>query len=106
MIGVWLERARAGVSIFVLSSIYFLVVVPFSQLVSLFRDDPLQRGFEPERESYWEPRDAEPARTLTGFFFGRGKGWMLPIVFVLLAAGVLVLVTEGSMMFAFLYPLF
>ena len=46
-----------------LSITYFLVFTPIRIVASVFRDDPLRRKFEPEKDSYWldcEPRDSDP----------------------------------------------
>ena len=48
-----------------LSITYFLVFTPIRIVASVFRDDPLRRKFEPEKDSYWldcEPRDSDPKR--------------------------------------------
>ena len=49
----------------ILSLTYFLVFTPIRMVGSIFREDPLRRKFEPEKESYWldcEPRDPDPKR--------------------------------------------
>ena len=47
----------------ILSITYFLVFIPIRIVSSVFREDPLRRKFEPEKDSYWldcEPRDTDP----------------------------------------------
>lgn len=49
----------------ILSLTYFLVFTPIRMVASVFRDDPLNRKIEPEKESYWldcEPPDPDPKR--------------------------------------------
>jgi hypothetical protein len=43
---------------------------------------------------------------LLGFFGQRKKYWLLPIVVVLLAFGVLIVLTSGSAIAPFIYTLF
>ena len=43
---------------------------------------------------------------LWGFFAARKKFWLLPIVAVLLAFGVLIVLTSGSAIAPFIYTLF
>ena len=42
----------------ILSLTYFLVFTPIRILTSIFREDPLSRKFEPDKETYW--RDCKP----------------------------------------------
>ena len=49
----------------ILSITYFLVFTPIRIVSSVFREDPLKRKLEPEKDSYWldcEPRDSDPKR--------------------------------------------
>ena len=49
----------------ILSITYFLVFTPIRIVSSVFREDPLKRKFEPEKDSYWldcESRDSDPKR--------------------------------------------
>ena len=49
----------------ILSLAYFLVFTPIRMVASVFREDPLRRKFEPDKETYWhdcEPRDSDPKR--------------------------------------------
>ncbi|MEK9628765.1 MAG: SxtJ family membrane protein [Nitrospinota bacterium] len=49
----------------ILSLAYFLVFTPIRLVASLFREDPLRRKIEPQKETYWldcEPRDPDPKR--------------------------------------------
>lgn len=103
---------RRLVSLSVLLVVYLGVVAPVGLVLGLVRGDPLQRGFEPERASYWEDREPEvdpgPSAHPEWWTFGlaRDKLWLLPVVAVLLSVGMMVAVTEGSVWLAFLYPLF
>ena len=45
-------------------------------------------------------------KDLWGFFTARKKYWLLPIVVVLLAFGVLIVLTSGSAIAPFIYTLF
>lgn len=45
-------------------------------------------------------------RDLIGFFAARKKFWLIPIVFVLLAFGLLIVLTSGSAIAPFIYTLF
>jgi hypothetical protein len=45
-------------------------------------------------------------RDLLGFFGSRKKYWLLPIVLVLLAFGILIVLTSGSAIAPFIYTLF
>ena len=45
-------------------------------------------------------------KDLLGFFGSRKKYWLLPIVLVLLAFGVLIVLTSGSAIAPFIYTLF
>ena len=42
----------------ILSLTYFLVFTPIRIVASIFREDPLSRKFEPDKETYW--RDCKP----------------------------------------------
>ena len=49
----------------ILSVTYFLVFTPIRIVSSVFREDPLRRKFEPEKDSYWlhcERCDSDPKR--------------------------------------------
>ena len=49
----------------ILSLTYFLVFTVIRMVASVFREDPLRRKIEPDKDSYWidcEPRDADPKR--------------------------------------------
>ena len=49
----------------ILSLTYFLVFTVIRMVSSVFREDPLRRKIEPDKDSYWidcEPRDADPKR--------------------------------------------
>jgi hypothetical protein len=45
-------------------------------------------------------------RDLIGFFAARKKFWLIPIVVVLLAFGLLIVLTSGSAIAPFIYTLF
>ena len=45
-------------------------------------------------------------RDLVGFFGARKKYWLVPIIIVLLAFGVLIVLTSGSAIAPFIYTLF
>ena len=45
-------------------------------------------------------------RDVFGFFAARKKFWLVPIVVVLLAFGVLIVLTSGSAIAPFIYTLF
>ena len=49
----------------ILSLTYFLVFTIIRMVASVFREDPLRRKMEPDKDSYWidcEPRDEDPKR--------------------------------------------
>ena len=49
----------------ILSLTYFLVFTVIRMVASVFREDPLRRKMEPDKDSYWincEPRDVDPKR--------------------------------------------
>ena len=49
----------------ILSLTYFLVFTVIRMVASVFREDPLRRKMEPEKESYWidcAPREMDPKR--------------------------------------------
>jgi hypothetical protein len=49
----------------ILSLTYFLVFAVIRMVASVFREDPLRRKMEPEKDSYWidcAPRDVDPKR--------------------------------------------
>ena len=49
----------------ILSLTYFLVFTPIRMVASVFREDPLRRNMEPDKDSYWidcEPWDLDPQR--------------------------------------------
>lgn len=49
----------------ILALAYFLIFTPIRMAASIFREDPLRRKLEPEKESYWidcEPDDSDPKR--------------------------------------------
>lgn len=58
------------VSPIVLGLIYFLVITPVALGMRLRGRDALKRRFEPDRPSYWEPRDppGPPPGSLTNQF--------------------------------------
>jgi hypothetical protein len=45
-------------------------------------------------------------RDLIGFFGARKKYWLVPIIIVLLAFGILIVLTSGSAIAPFIYTLF
>jgi hypothetical protein len=45
-------------------------------------------------------------RDIIGFFGARKKFWLVPIVVILLAFGVLIVLTSGSAIAPFIYTLF
>ena len=49
----------------ILSLTYFLVFTPIRIVASVFREDPLSRKFEPDKETYWrdyKPRESDAKR--------------------------------------------
>jgi hypothetical protein len=49
----------------ILSLTYFLVFTVIRMVASVFREDPLRRKMEPEKDSYWidcAPREVDPKR--------------------------------------------
>ena len=54
----------------------------------------------------WRDSTMEFLQDLLGFFRARKKYWLLPIVVVLLAFGVLIVLTSGSAIAPFIYTLF
>ena len=49
----------------ILSLTYFFVFTPIRIVASFFREDPLRRKLEPEKDTYWldcEPRDSDLKR--------------------------------------------
>ena len=54
------------VSHLLLAAIYFLVLTPVGLLLRLARKDPLERRFDPQRSTYWAPR--ESARPPESYF--------------------------------------
>jgi len=49
----------------ILGITYFFVFTPIRMVASIFREDPLRRKLEPEKDSYWldcERRDSDPKR--------------------------------------------
>ncbi|MBM15664.1 MAG: hypothetical protein CMH75_06205 [Nitrospina sp.] len=49
----------------ILGITYFFVFTPIRMVASIFREDPLRRKFEPEKDSYWldcEPHNSDPKR--------------------------------------------
>jgi len=49
----------------ILGVTYFFVFTPIRVVASIFREDPLRRKLEPEKDSYWldcEDRDSDPKR--------------------------------------------
>ncbi len=108
---VWLvSSVRRALSFVVLFGMWSLVITPVAWLSRLVRGDVLGRP-DPTATTYWE--DAGPEWTgdlddpgLIAFFTRNGKLWLLPVVAVLLGLGVLLVVSESSLVLAFLYPLF
>jgi len=45
------------VSFVVLALVYYLALTPIGLTMRLLRHDPLSRKFEPDAESYWNPRN-------------------------------------------------
>jgi hypothetical protein len=45
-------------------------------------------------------------KDLWGFFGARKKYWLVPVVFVLLSFGILIVLTSGSAIAPFIYTLF
>jgi hypothetical protein len=43
----------------VMGAIFFLIVTPLALVMRVLDRDPLQRQFDPNRTSYWEPRDEQ-----------------------------------------------
>lgn len=97
---------RTALSWTVLAVAWFGLLTPLALLSRLVREDPLRRAWDAEAASYWEPRVDIDQDGLWAFFSARGKVWMLPIVALLLALGLVVVLAESSAVFAFLYPLF
>jgi hypothetical protein len=48
------------VSHVVLAAVYYLVLTPVGLVMRLVGYDPLQRGWNPQAESYWEPKPEPP----------------------------------------------
>ncbi len=49
----------------ILGITYFFVFTPIRMVASIFREDPLRRKLEPEKDSYWldcEPHNSDPKR--------------------------------------------
>ena len=49
----------------ILAATYFFVFTPIRIVASVFREDPLRRKLEPEKDSYWldcERHDSDPKR--------------------------------------------
>lgn len=54
------------VSHLVLAAVFYLGILPLGLLLRAFGSDPMQRRFEPEAETYWEPHD--PAESPARYF--------------------------------------
>ncbi|MCO4747327.1 MAG: hypothetical protein KC912_21185 [Proteobacteria bacterium] len=97
---------RGGVSTVVLALVFFGFLTPVGWVLRWLRSDPLQRRLEPDRDSYWQARRPDEDVGLLDFFGARDKLWLLPIVVVLVTVGLLLVISEGSLVLTFLYPLF
>ncbi len=95
---------RQGLSQGVLLVLWALVVTPVALLARLVRGDVLGRP-DPDADSYWESPDDRDVDGLVAFFASRGKLWLLPVVLLLLALGLLLVLSESGIVLAFLYPL-
>lgn len=86
-----------------------LVITPVALISRWVRGDVLGRP-DPDASTYWDPSrsnaDGADDEGLVVFLTRNGKLWLLPIVLVLMSLGVLLVVSESSLVLAFLYPLF
>lgn len=60
---VWMPAARAVANALTwvfLSLAFFLVITPYAILLKLTGKDPLERRIDPQRASYWIPRNRTP----------------------------------------------
>jgi hypothetical protein len=105
LVRLW-SALRGGLSTAVLALVFFLFLTPVGLLMRVVRVDPLQRRLEPEATTYWQDRGPQADLGLLDFFGARDKLWLLPIVLILLAVGLLLVISEGSLVLTFLYPLF
>lgn len=97
-------RIRQATSFLVLLGVWALVITPIALLSRLIRGDVLGQP-DPDVPSYWEAPDAPDDDELVAFFTRSGKLWLLPVVLLILALGVLLLLSESTLAIAFLYPL-
>ena len=70
--GFWTDAAKPigwTVSMTLLALVYLLVFTPIGLILRAFGHDPMQRGFDPERPSYWSehPPPPEPRRYFRQF---------------------------------------
>jgi len=59
---VWLPAAGAlarGITWVLLTAVFYLVFTPYGMILRARGKDPLERRFEPDRDSYWIPRRDE-----------------------------------------------
>ena len=105
MIRLWLW-CREVLSLGVLGVVYFGLFTPVAMVTRWLRADPLQRRFDADADSYLSPCEEAPPEGLWALLWARGKWWLVPVLVVLLLAGVLVAASELSMGLVFLYPLF
>lgn len=101
----WLVLAREALSTLVLFVVWAVVFTPLAVLARFLRGDVLDRP-DASCPSYWRVPEADDPDGLVAFFASRGKLWLVPVVLLLLALGVLLVLSETSAVFAFLYPLF
>ncbi len=105
----WLIRGwvalRRALETTVLAVLFFGLLTPVALVARRVRADPLQRGFS-DRSSYWQDRQEPAESSLFRRLWDEGKGWMIPVIVILLAVGAMVALTEGAAALTFLYPLF
>ena len=105
LVALW-GAIRRGLSWLVLVVLYFGVLTPIGLLARVVRADPLARTWEPERTSYWVDRETPVSLGLWSHFATPERLWLLPVVAILLGVGLMLVVSESGLIFAFLYPLF
>lgn len=99
-------RLRRGLSWTLLAVLYFGVLTPIGLVARWVREDPLSRGWDPQRTSYWVERQAPVSTGLWSHFATPERLWLLPVAGILLGVGTMLLISESGLIFAFLYPLF
>ncbi len=106
----------------VLGAMFFIVITPMAFFLRMLGKNLLQLKFDPEAKTYWIVRDPPAHRQnpsavnsevihvflaeIWAFARERKKFWLLPMLFMLVVFGGLLILAKGSAVAPFIYTVF